>query len=83
MPLRNNTRIPSCLLFCEPLEGTKLVQRLRGHSFICLVLPFKTKFYVHVLLLARERVITCRVRAFTLFLEIRRVSQMNNPDTDL
>ena len=36
-----------------------------------------------VMLLACERVITCRVRAFTLFPEIRRGSQMNNSDNDL
>ena len=42
--------------------------------------------YLHgkcVMLLACERVIMCRVRAFTLFPEIRRGSQMNNSDNDL
>ena len=42
--------------------------------------------YLHgkcVTLWACERVITCRVRAFTLIPEIRRGSQMNNSDNDL
>ena len=46
MPLRNKARISSSLLFYEPLEGTKLVQRLRGHSFIYLVLPFQNKKFM-------------------------------------
>ena len=46
----------------------------QNQLFLCTYLHNK-----RVMLLARERVITCRVRAFTLFPEIRGASQMIIP----
>ena len=46
----------------------------QNQLFLCTYLHGK-----RVMLLARERVITCRVRAFTLFPEIRGVSQIIIP----